>query len=209
MDDNYGIAAPFDPEDDGMDEALYIWGEGDASVLLDDELGYMANELQAGNVLMLLDACFSGTGTRGPDGQPKRLTQQVAAQASRLATGRYLSGSATSTPAAEILRDPQRHILLAASADDQLAWTARGWPRYGGVASVFTYYLASGLENAGATIGLPLAGGGPYLATEIEEFPTGPDGCPPAFAIRWVTPGYFETMRIPIVSGRGVEPMDH
>ena len=66
-----------------------------------------------------------------------------------------------------------------------------------------------GVENAGATIGLPLAGGGPHLATEIEEFPTGPDGFPPAFAIRWVTPGYFETMRIPIVSGRGVEPMDH
>ena len=66
-----------------------------------------------------------------------------------------------------------------------------------------------GVEAAGATTGLPLAGGGPVLATEIEEFPTGPDGFPPVFAIRWVTPGYFETMRIPIVSGRTVEPMDH
>ena len=66
-----------------------------------------------------------------------------------------------------------------------------------------------GVEAAGATTGLPLAGGGPVLATEIEEFPTGPDGFPPVFAIRWVTPGYFETMRIPIVSGRTVEPIDH
>lgn len=66
-----------------------------------------------------------------------------------------------------------------------------------------------GVEAAGATSGLPLAGGGPVLATEIEEFPTPPDGFPPAFSIRWVTPGYFETMRIPIVSGRTVEPRDH
>ena len=61
-----------------------------------------------------------------------------------------------------------------------------------------------GVEAAGAVSGLPLSGGGPTLTTEIEEFPTGPDGFPPAFAIRWVTPGYFETMRIPIVSGRTV-----
>jgi len=66
-----------------------------------------------------------------------------------------------------------------------------------------------GVENAGATTTLPLTGGGPVLATEIEEFPTGPDGFPPAFAIRFVTPGYFETMGIPIVSGRTVESVDH
>ncbi|GMR11989.1 MAG: ABC transporter permease [Gemmatimonadota bacterium] len=66
-----------------------------------------------------------------------------------------------------------------------------------------------GVENAGATTTLPFSGGGPVLATEIEEFPTGPDGFPPTFAIRFVTPGYFETMSIPIVSGRTVEPMDH
>jgi predicted permease len=66
-----------------------------------------------------------------------------------------------------------------------------------------------GVEAAGATTGLPLSGGGPVLATEVEEFPTDPDGFPPVFAIRWVTPGYFETMGIPIVSGRTVEPTDH
>ena len=66
-----------------------------------------------------------------------------------------------------------------------------------------------GVESAGATSGLPLVGGGPHLTTEIEEFPTPPDGFPPAFDIRWVSPGYFETMSIPIVSGRTVEARDH
>ena len=65
-----------------------------------------------------------------------------------------------------------------------------------------------GVEAAGATTHLPLKGG-PHYAMAIEEFPTGLDEFNPVFAVRWVTPGYFETMRIPIVSGRTVEPMDH
>jgi hypothetical protein len=46
------------------------------------------------------------------------------------------------------MREPQRHLLLAASSDAQLSWTASGWPRYGGTISVFTYYLAEALEQA-------------------------------------------------------------
>lgn len=66
-----------------------------------------------------------------------------------------------------------------------------------------------GVENAGATSVLPLVTGGPEWGTPVEEFPAPPDGFPPVFAIRWAGPGYFETMRIPIVSGRTIEPADH
>ena len=65
-----------------------------------------------------------------------------------------------------------------------------------------------GVEAAGATTHLPLKGG-PHYQMEMEEFPTGLGESMPSFAVRWVTPGYFETMRILIVSGRTVEPMDH
>ena len=65
-----------------------------------------------------------------------------------------------------------------------------------------------GVEAAGATTDLPLRPSAAY-GFRIEEFPTGPDESSPVFTTRWVTPGYLETMRIPIVSGRTVEPMDH
>ena len=66
-----------------------------------------------------------------------------------------------------------------------------------------------GVESAGAITGLPLSGARTVMSGEVEEFPTGPDGLPPTFTVRWVTPGYFETMAVPILSGRTVEPMDH
>ena len=64
-----------------------------------------------------------------------------------------------------------------------------------------------GVEAAGATTALPLRGG-MSLRLGIEEFPTGPGEYMPRFEVRWVTPDYFETMGIPIVSGRTVEPWD-
>jgi len=63
--------------------------------------------------------------------------------------------------------------------------------------------------DAGATSILPLNGGGTEWVTPIEDVPTPPDGLPPLLTIRWATPGYFETMRIPVLSGRTMEPGDH
>jgi len=65
------------------------------------------------------------------------------------------------------------------------------------------------VENAGATSILPLNGGGTEWVTPIEDFPVPPDGLPPLLTIRWASPGYFETMRIPVLSGRTMEPEDH
>lgn len=65
-----------------------------------------------------------------------------------------------------------------------------------------------GVEAAGATMILPLQPGPAYTVV-IEDFPTPEGEFPPVFGHRWVTPDYLETMRIPIVAGRTMEPADH
>ncbi len=52
--------------------------------------------------------------------------------------------------------------------------------------------------SAGAINTLPLTGGGAILTTRIDEFPPAEDEFPPTFLIRRATPGYFETMGIPV-----------
>jgi predicted permease len=67
-----------------------------------------------------------------------------------------------------------------------------------------------GVQAAGAVTSLPLAGGGTaILATQIEDFPTGPNDFPPTFHVRRVTSGYFEAMGIPVAEGRTFEDRDH
>ena len=66
-----------------------------------------------------------------------------------------------------------------------------------------------GVESVAGANALPLSGGGPILATEIEEFPTAEGDFPPVFPVRRVTPGYFEAMGIPLVEGRTFEGRDH
>lgn len=66
-----------------------------------------------------------------------------------------------------------------------------------------------GVTGAGAVDFLPLAGGGPFLATTIDDHPLGPDEFPPAFNVRRVTPGYFEAVGIPVLEGRAFDIDDH
>lgn len=71
-----------------------------------------------------------------------------------------------------------------------------------------------GVSAAGATYFLPMTGGigglgGPYLGTEIEEFPTAEGASPPPFVFRRATPGYFEAMGIPVIEGRTFTADDH
>lgn len=65
--DNRGYTGADDPEADNKDEAIATWGtQGDLyGYLLDDELGVLTGELKAGRVLIALDMCHAGTGTRG------------------------------------------------------------------------------------------------------------------------------------------------
>ena len=66
-----------------------------------------------------------------------------------------------------------------------------------------------GVESAGAVSRLPLTGGGSNSSHTFEDFPLEPDEVPPILATRWASPGYFETLGIPLVAGRTFEPADH
>ena len=136
LDDNPGWT---DPEDDGRDEAIYVWGTGGTgAVLLDDELGLLADDVGAGHTLLVLDACFSGTGARG-NVRPKVVD---AADAVLGAPPTWLT--AGRTPPAE-----ERYALLAASADTEEALA--GLP---GKPSLFTSVLAPALRSAPAAASL-------------------------------------------------------
>jgi predicted permease len=104
------------------------------------------------------------------------------------------------------------------SADRMLTFEVRPLPtKYTDAPAVARFYdgllarLAAvpGATSVGGISGLPLAGGGPQLTTVIEEFPPAEGEFPPVFAIRRATPGYFETMLIPVVEGRSFAPDDH
>jgi len=145
LDENVGITGANDPEEDGKDEAIYVWGttaEEKGSLLLDDELGILANELNAGHVLLVLDACYSGTGSRSGGGFPKIVAFKDVKGTIDVPKSYLAAGTAAAQPA--------KHILLAASSDREVSWTAGGWPRRGGLASVFTYYLVEAMAAAPA-----------------------------------------------------------
>lgn len=59
-----------------------------------------------------------------------------------------------------------------------------------------------GVRRAGAGFPIPFAGNDPSASFEIEGRPVTPDSPGPHSDIRYVTPGYFTTLRIPLLRGR-------
>lgn len=156
MEENLALTGNLDPEPDNVDEALVVWGaDGRGGVVLDDELGFLASRLRTDRVLVIMDACFSGTGTRGAAGGQSKEVKFSDVKGNLTVPTSFLTDSAPAGSTAsksgdvsDLLGEPERHLLLAASSDDQLSWTASGWPKYGGTISVFTYYLAEAMEAA-------------------------------------------------------------
>jgi predicted permease len=65
-----------------------------------------------------------------------------------------------------------------------------------------------GVESAAVTNLLPLSDGGSNNGHVIEDHPLPPGGLPEILATRWVSPSYFETMRIPLLQGRLFDRID-
>jgi putative ABC transport system permease protein len=59
-----------------------------------------------------------------------------------------------------------------------------------------------GVQSAGTTSLLPLAGRASDAAHMIEEFPLAPGALPPLLGSRWVSSGYFQALHIPVLMGR-------
>ncbi len=66
-----------------------------------------------------------------------------------------------------------------------------------------------GVISAGGITTLPLTGRGGGAQTRIEEFPVAEGQALPSYLARRVTPGYFETMGIPVLEGRSFTADDH
>ncbi len=62
--------------------------------------------------------------------------------------------------------------------------------------------------SAGTVTDLPLSGSDSNSGYSFEDFPLGPDQVPPILGTRFVSPGYFETMGIPLIEGRTFERID-
>lgn len=131
---------------DEFDEGLVPWDARDPhdprQLLLDDEIQAWLQSLRTANVTLIIDACFSGTVTRGeaePAGELAPTARGPRAPAT-LALGEVaasLEGAASG-----------RHTLLTATNAWELAYERTYRP--GGVVSgVFTRALTGALENAG------------------------------------------------------------
>ena len=65
-----------------------------------------------------------------------------------------------------------------------------------------------GVRAAGAVMGVPLGGLSYVLSFEVEGRPKLPPAQQPSMQVRVATPGYLETMGIPVRRGRSLQPQD-
>lgn len=160
---NIGLTGALDPEPRGEgDEAIYIYGHNEeSSVLLDEELGFLIETIEAGRALVVVDACFSGEITRASGDAPQskivEMTDPDVVASLRLPTNfigaevktagelsdmSLLFGDLASIE--RVFQQPQRHIMWGASTEDQVSWTSG----LGNGASVFAYFVGEHLMSA-------------------------------------------------------------
>lgn len=143
-------------EPDRLDETLVCYDSREEGGwdLADKELAALIDEVSAGgaHVVVILDCCHSGSGTRDLDAQATAVrraptdlrTRPIesflvgATQADALASRRGLKGERTAWPVG-------RHILLAACRDEQEASEYHGGGRPRGA---FSYFLGDTLRTA-------------------------------------------------------------
>lgn len=131
---------------DNYDEALVPWDarnpHNPRHLLLDDEINSLLRALGTGNVTMIVDACFSGTVTRG---SPDTSSTAPVARGPRPPPFERIA-------AGDLLGDRRSpgHTLLTAASSSELAYEKTFHP--GGVVSgVFTRHLAQALDGASSS----------------------------------------------------------
>lgn len=145
---NYSVQ---DKETKGVDQALQVWGRGGkASVILDDELGFLLDGLKARRTLAVIDACFAGTMTKIVSMQ---LKFSVSTRRRHRIVPMYVAfGSMpnydfpTSFVTDNKVIGPQRHLFLTGSREDEVAFSVKDWPTTGQSRSVFSYHLEKALR---------------------------------------------------------------
>jgi predicted permease len=65
-----------------------------------------------------------------------------------------------------------------------------------------------GVAGAATVDPLPLSGDDSTSAYTMEDFPVRPDEVPPLLGTRFVSPGYFQAMGIPVIAGRAFDRLD-
>ena len=164
--ENIGLTGRLDPEPRGDgDEGIYIYGHNsETSVILDEELGFLIESIDAGRALVVVDACFSGEITRAASDAPQAkivdLNDPEVAANLRLPTN-FITAELKSaadvsdlsllfgdlSAVEEVFSQPQRHIMWGASTEDQVSWTSD----LGNNASVFAYFVGEHLMSAPLT----------------------------------------------------------
>ena len=150
-------------------------------MLLDEELGFLIETIDAGRALVVVDACFSGEITRGPGDAPQskvvamddpevagslRLpTSFIGAELKALGALEDMSlGFGDLSEVAQVFQNPQRHVMWGASTEDQVSWTSG----LGGGSSVFTYYVGQHLQSA--SMDTSLADLARAVARDVESY---------------------------------------
>lgn len=128
-------------EEDGFDEAIVPWDTREmhnpAQLVIDDELGEWLSRLGTSNVTVIIDACHSGSTTRGaPDEDFPRGRGPKPPQTAVVPVGGMLSGGDQNL----------NHVLLTGAASWELAYEDR--TPEGLIFGKFTYHLTQVLDNA-------------------------------------------------------------
>jgi hypothetical protein len=144
---SHGTYLKSEDDDESYDEAVCPY-DCATNVIVDDELRARFQNLAKGvSLSVVLDTCYSGTGTRAPERLPttdQRKRRFMPPNLLGLPTIRGVVGRA-STSSEKFPQRSMHEVLLAAARDDQESWDAQFGNTFHGA---LTFYALQELERA-------------------------------------------------------------